>query len=478
MAKREDTQELKAQHKIQIREWVLHGEPINTGEPRPDFLAVKTPDGITYYREIANRQVEILKRENLISEIAVASANLAEASGKAKLGMTQEHAKDCLFLIEGYIKSGQCDKLLDDDINPVGFVDDEGYCFTRIPLVRAYLEPTEKRIKSQRQWDGLGPFMISLLTNMADYDGSDSRMFRRLLSAVGALLWDSEPRREILYWHGMGGEGKTTFCNFLVQKLGPCALPNIKPKKLTEDYTIAQLEGMRLVVAEEAGKGRFLTEEIKALTGNRYLTGRAPYQAIRTFRNHTFFWMTSNQMPIIDGEDSSKDRLRLICSTPRKDGSRRSEREIFEELELHWPHIVDAAVLEYFAAGKSVLPMLDEENEGLINNYFAYTDGWILKNLEYKPGAFVPITTLTELLVNKKTNTDSVAARLVKVLEPVIKDSKQGPIIKTKARTGNSKSNPVWGFKNVGLTSAAHFDVHGLNWREYGPLEESEDCVD
>lgn len=442
-----DTQAKKAEHKIELREWMLHGSQILTDRPRPNFLVIKNPDGVAYYRETDNRQITLLDRGDLVSEIAVASAELSEAQGMPKISMTQENAKDCMLLVEGFIKLHGCDRVIEDEVKPIGFVDDEEYCFRRIPLARAGITPTKERIEGERQWELLGPFMNSLRTNMLDFDGSDSVMFRRLLSAVGALLWDSEPRREILYWHGMGGEGKTTFCNFLAHKLGPCALPNIKPKSLTDNYTIAMLEGKRLVIAEEAGKGRFLTEEMKAITGNRYLTGRSPYKDIRSFRNHTFFWITSNQVPIIDGENSSKDRLRLVCSTPRKDGTHRTEAEIYEELEVWWPHIVDAAVLEYFAAGKRVLAMSDEELEEPVSNYHLDVDGWITENLEYSPGSFVSNMLIKRMLKGEMISHSDIKAR-IHILQPSVCDVDAIIDTKGKGRIKDSK-NPVRGVRNV-----------------------------
>jgi hypothetical protein len=417
MTKKINTQLKRAEQRIQLRNWILKGDSILTGKEPPSFIIIKSPDGLAYYRETESKQIVILERSDLVAEIAVASSEISEAQDIPEISMTYENAKDCMNIIEGFIKLQGCDKIIEEEIKPIGFVDDEGFCFRRIPLSRAGVTPSEERLKEKREWSDLGPFMNSLRTNMLDYDTDDSRMFRRLLSAVGALLWDSEPRREILYWHGMGGEGKTTFCNFLAHKLGSCALPNIKPKKLTEDYTIAMLEGKRLVIAEEAGKGRFLTEEMKAITGNRYLTGRAPYKGIRSFRNHTFFWMTSNQMPIIDGEDSSTGRLRLICSTPRKDGTHRTEQDIYAELELYWPHIVDAAVLEYFAAGKSILSMTGQEIEEPVSNYHLDADGWIDENFEYAKGSFVPNKLIKRMLKNERISLSDVKSRL-SILNP------------------------------------------------------------
>jgi hypothetical protein len=449
MAPKIDTQAKKAEHKIQLREWMLHGTAIETDRDSPNFVAVKSADGLAYYRKEDLGQLSILEREDLIFQIAVASAELAEMQMLPKISMTNEQAKDCMFLVDGFLKVEGCDRVIDGEIRPIGFIDDGGYCFRRIPLVRCGITPDEKRITGPRNWDTLGPFMTSLRVNMADFDGQDSTMFRRLLSAIGALLWDSEPRREILYWYGSGGEGKTTLCNFLAHKLGPCALPNIKPKKLTEDYTIAMLEGKRMVIAEEVGKGRFLTEEMKAITGNRFLTGRSPYKSIRTFRNHTFFWMTSNQMPIIDGQDSSRDRLRLVCSTPRKDGIKRTEVEIFDELDMWWPHIVDAAVLEYFAAGQTILKMDEQELEECISNYHLDADGWILENMEYRAGCFVPNSTIKRMLKGDAIGVSDIKDRL-HILQPSVCDADKAIDIKGRGRIREA-ANPVKGVRNVAI---------------------------
>lgn len=447
MGSPKDFQEDKARHKNTLRNWILKGKPMPSGRERPDVIAAKSQDSIIYYKKKENREVDIFSRKTMLSHIAAASSELAERSGEVALEMSKTQAENCLFTIESKMEIDGCDLLFDEPITPIGFKDDDGYCFLRLPIPR--VEPTQDWLEYDLDYAALGPFLDSLRINMTDFDGTSSLMFKRLLSAVGALLWDSEPRREIIYWQGQGGEGKTTFCNFLAHKLGRTAMPNVKPKSLTEDYNIAALEGIRLVIAEEVGKGRFLTDELKAITGNRFLKGRDLYKSPRAFRNHSFVWMTSNERPIIKAETSHTDRLRWINSAPRKDGIKRTEKDIFEELEDNWMLIVSVAIREYFLAGKTIWPLTDSEIAVLSDSYYLGIDGWIEENLKYSPGSFVPDKLIQRILSlrNEKISYAEVKERLC-ILQPDVCSAEALINIDSRARINGKNSR---GIKNIGL---------------------------
>jgi hypothetical protein len=442
MAKGPDIQAERASVQATISDWVVNGDG------KLEFMVAINEGTFLYYTVMPSRQVKVLEREAIVMTCCSKSRYLAEQFGLLQISMTKQQANDCMFMAESLIYTDGSPRLIPDTIEPVGFVNDPGWCFSRIAMPR--MTPSKADIDAPRKWAHLGPFLHSVVVNMKDYDSQvdDSLMFRRLLSAIGALLWDSAPRREILYWYGEGGEGKTTFCNFLAHKLGPCALPNIKPKEMTDPYTKALFEGKRLIIAEEVGKGRFLTDELKALTGNRFITARAPYKAVRTFRNHSFIWMTSNQMPIINGESSETDRLRLVCSTARKDGVRRTEEDIFEELELYWPHIVDAGIIEYHASGKQVLPMTSSEIAECTDLYFLDADGWIEKHLEFRDGSFIPVKTLKSMLSRDKIGIKDIETRL-----PTLTPMRNAniPAVQRARRRVSLGGNPVHGWAQVGV---------------------------
>lgn len=427
-----------------IRSWILDDVALPIDIAKPQFVVFIKEGEIAFYKKNDDNIVCKMSRDEILATIAVAGSKAA-AHFKCS-DMTRMQADNCLFMIESYLQEARPTDFVVDNIRPLAFANDPGFCLVRLPISR--MEPHQCEIDAPRDWSKLGDFLNSLRENMKDANDPNPVMFKTLMSAVGALLWDDSPRREILYWHGKGGEGKTTFCNFLVHKLGPCALPNVKPKKLTDDYTIAQLEGVRLVVAEEAGKGRFLTEEIKAITGNRYLFGRAPYAKPRPFRNHTFFWMTSNQMPYVDGESASTERLRLICSTPRKDGIKRTEEDIFAELEERWPDIVEMAILEYFSSGQRVHEMAQHEMSEIVDEYHLGVDGWIMESFEYCEGAFTTTQLINRMKIKNKEmlGKEEIYERM-KILTPSVCDASK-MVTKNKRRT-EGYPNPVWGFDHV-----------------------------
>jgi hypothetical protein len=460
--KKENFKKLQAEFKKSIRDWLLHDQPLNHFQEIADFKAQIVGSTVNYYDADAKKQVKIKAPSALVDKILHAAMGEAEFRG-TEYELTKAQAEDCLAQAEAYAKEAGFHKLIEGEIKPVAFVNDDCYCFNRLPIPR--IEPDQEWINTPRNWSHLGPFMNSIREAMADYDEEtdDSLMFRRLLSAIGQLLWDSKPSREIVYWYGKGGDGKTTLTNYIASKLGSAALPNLRPKMLESEYYVAQLEGKRMVIAEEAGKGRFLTEGIKAITGNRFLTGRHPHERIRTFESHVMIWYTSNEMPVIDGEDASKDRLRLIQSEPRKNRVRRDEADIIAELDLWWPHIIDMSVTEYFAAGQGIHKMPDEELSESIEGYYQDADGWIEANLRYEVGAFMPSSTIKHLLQHKVSIKD-VESR-IPLLQPAVCDS-ENQISRCKRRI-HGKDTQCRGWDNVGLT-IGHYAALTVFWQS-GP---------
>jgi hypothetical protein len=456
--KKENFKKLQAEFKQSIRDWLIHDTPLNNVTEFPDFLAVVVGSGVNYYDADEKKQIKIKSSKSVIHDILDASIKEAQFRG-AEFEMTKGQAEDCLAQAEATIVKNGFNRLIDDEIKPVAFSNDDCFCFHRLGIPR--FKPPQEWIDGPRDWGHLGSFMNSIREAMADYDEEtdESLMFRRLLSAIGQLLWDSKPSREIVYWYGKGGDGKTTLCNYIASKLGDSALPNLRPRCLESEYYLAQLEGKRMVIAEEAGKGQFLTEGIKAITGNRFITGRHPHERIRTFESHVMIWYTSNELPIIDGENSSKDRLRLIQSEPRKNRVRRDETDIIKELDAFWPHIIDMAVTEYFAAGEGIHAMPDEELNDSIDSFYLDADGWIEANLKYEEGAFMPISTIKYLLKHS-VSIKNIETRL-KRMEPTVCDA--NTMIYKRKRRIKDNSAPVWGWQNVGL-SMGHYHALSVPW--------------
>jgi hypothetical protein len=458
MQKKENFKKLNAEFKKSIRDWLIHGTPLNNVAETPDFHAVIVGSRVNYYDSDERRQLKIKTASAVLHKILDASIKEAEFRGE-EFALTNHQAIDCLAQAEAIICENGFSRLIDGEIKPVAFSNDDCYCFHRLEIPR--LKPPKDWIEGPRNWEHLGPFMNSIREAMADFEEEtgESLMFRRLLSAIGQLLWDSKASREIIYWYGKGGDGKTTLCNYIAGKLGDSALPNLRPKCLESEYYLAQLEGKRMVIAEEAGKGQFLTEGIKAITGNRFITGRHPHERIRTFESHVMIWYTSNELPIIDGEHSSKDRLRLIQSEPRKNRARRDEADIIAELDIFWPHIIDMAVTEYHAAGMTVWPMPDDELTDSVDAFYLDADGWIEANLVYEEGAFMPSSTIKYLL-NHKVSLKNVEARIQR-MEPAVCDV-DAKITKGRRRM-RSEANPVFGWQNVGL-AIGHYQALAVPW--------------
>lgn len=332
------------------------------------------------------------------------------------------------------------------------------YAFQRFPLLK-FAAPSDPSAPME-----MGPFMESLRERMEDYDETTgvSIMFNRLLSAIGALLWDSEPRREVVYWQGEGGDGKTTLCSFLGTMLGDAALLNVDPKELSREYYRGALLGKRFVQAEEAPRGAFLTEAVKAITGSPFISARLPRGEVFTFPNRSFIWFCSNHDPIIDGTNAALDRFVFIKS--RSALTKRPTQEIFEELRQWWPHIVFEAFGQFHAAGGRVHPMSREETEDPIAGFYLHTDGWISQNLVHQPGAFLPTSTLKMMLPHFISIAD--AKRRLTILQGTAWVAGT-EITPGKARVGKAGGSvremaPIHGYRHVGIADPGTWGrLHG-----------------
>lgn len=110
----------------------------------------------------------------------------------------------------------------------------------------------------------------------------------------------------ILY--GKGRNGKSTLTSILQKIAGDCAT-TLNPEALLKNNKqalndIAELEGKRLVLAQEINAGRALNEGlIKQMTGGEEVVGRLLYQNNAKFTPQCKIWLSVNDRPEIKGQD-------------------------------------------------------------------------------------------------------------------------------------------------------------------------------
>lgn len=158
-------------------------------------------------------------------------------------------------------------------------------------------------------WDR---FILEVMNN-------DEELAAYLRRAVGYSITGVIREHAFFFLHGTGRNGKTTLLNTLFTILGDYA------NEIDSDLLIAQnnkqhptalteLEGRRLVSADETDEGRRLAEaQVKKLTGGNPIQARRMYEDFYTFRptHHLFF--AANHKPEIRGMDPGIwRRIKLI----------------------------------------------------------------------------------------------------------------------------------------------------------------------
>lgn len=140
--------------------------------------------------------------------------------------------------------------------------------------------------------------------------------------AVGYTLVGDAREHVAMIAHGGGANGKTTFTETLRRVLGDYAavLPaaSLLERRGADTPTndLAQLPGVRFVIASETTAGRRLNEErVKAITGGEAISARFLFREFFTFRPAFTIWLATNHKPLVSGGDAIWRRLRLIPFT-------------------------------------------------------------------------------------------------------------------------------------------------------------------
>jgi putative DNA primase/helicase len=152
----------------------------------------------------------------------------------------------------------------------------------------------------------------------------------------------------ILY--GKGNNGKSTVCNLLTelygcyhQKVGIHALM-VKNKAIGGlSPEVAKLNGARLVIGSEIGKGMQLDEPlIKDMTGSDYIEARSLYQNPVTFKPTFKILLYGNYKPQIVGTDYGI--LRRLMFIPFNVIFLNPDKTLFEKLVQELPGILNWAI--------------------------------------------------------------------------------------------------------------------------------------
>lgn len=129
--------------------------------------------------------------------------------------------------------------------------------------------------------------------------------------AVGYSLTGDVSEHAVFFCYGTGANGKTTFLETCREMLGEgeyakAAQPDLLLAKRQDRHPVerADLRGMRLVSAMEAGEGRSWDEaRVKELTGGDTISARLMYGSPFSFTPSHKFWVAANHKPRVSGTD-------------------------------------------------------------------------------------------------------------------------------------------------------------------------------
>jgi len=185
--------------------------------------------------------------------------------------------------------------------------------------------------------------------------GYDAEMVEYLQLAMGHACNGSTDEQSLFMLHGMGANGKSTFCEAILDALGDYA------KTVADDFfvakhqrehptEIADLQGARLVVGSEFG-GVMDEGKVKRLTGSDKLKARFMRGDMFEFApTQTYFVCVNNKPTVRNTDDGIWRRVKLVPFSQKFSGEKR-DKHLPKKLKLEHQAIltwlVDGAVRSY-----------------------------------------------------------------------------------------------------------------------------------
>lgn len=162
-----------------------------------------------------------------------------------------------------------------------------------------------------------------------------------LQRAAGYSLTGDVSEQVLLFLHGSGANGKSTFLSALCGVLGDYAMrapPNLLVGKRHESHPAerAELFGARLVVTSEIGGGEHLAEVlVKDMTGGDAIKARFLYRDFFEFKPTFKLWIAANTMPRLHTADYAirrrVHRVPFTVTIPEAERDRRLADKLVQE---------------------------------------------------------------------------------------------------------------------------------------------------
>ncbi|MCC6483323.1 MAG: hypothetical protein IT209_00625 [Armatimonadetes bacterium] len=181
------------------------------------------------------------------------------------------------------------------------------------------------------------------LSFLADATGGDTELMAFLQRAVGYSVSASVNEEVLLFVHGPGASGKSTFIESIRSALGDYATTLDFEVLLKKDFSsggtgpnaeLAKLPGVRFAASEEVDQGKKLAEGlVKNLTGNTQISARAPHAKRATeFVPQFKLWLVANDAPNVRADDDALWRRILRCPFEQVVPPEKRDRTLKERL--------------------------------------------------------------------------------------------------------------------------------------------------
>jgi putative DNA primase/helicase len=157
------------------------------------------------------------------------------------------------------------------------------------------------------------------LVFLSEITGGDDELVKFHKVSLGACLSGAVESHWLLFWSGLGRNGKNTLGDAVMFAMGGYALQIatstlMDAKHEAHPTELAQLQGVRLAIASEVTQGSYWNESrINSLTGDALISARFMRQDYFTFpRTHKHLIYGNHRPQLRNATDAVKARLKIV----------------------------------------------------------------------------------------------------------------------------------------------------------------------
>ena len=206
-------------------------------------------------------------------------------------------------------------------------------------------------------------FLYSVFDN--GDEETTKHMIESLQTCLGYSISGSTKEEVMFLLYGGGSNGKTTLTEAICQIIGDYAdtvksdtLMQQKVVNNTVSYTLAKLRKVRFVQTGETDDGGKLAEgQVKIMTGSDTIAARFAYGREFSYKPNFKIWMSTNNKPIIVGQDDGIWRRMFIFPFLNSFTGDKKDKNLGDKLKEEYPKILGWIIqghLKYLELGKLI----------------------------------------------------------------------------------------------------------------------------